>query len=56
MLGGTGAPNPLFEVITIHDYEESSEVSSITSIPITEEKEPKKASTPSLDALFQDLP
>jgi hypothetical protein len=46
----------LFDLITIYDDEESSEVSLVTPVPITEEKEPEKASTPSLDAPIQNLP
>jgi hypothetical protein len=37
-------------MITIYDDEESSEVSLVTLIPITEEKEPGGTSTPSPDA------
>jgi hypothetical protein len=45
-LGETGVPNPIFYLITIYDDEESSEVSLITLIPITEQKEPGGTSTP----------
>jgi hypothetical protein len=44
------APNPLHDLITIYDYEESSEVSLVTVVEIAEEKEPKKASSPTPDA------
>jgi hypothetical protein len=47
----TSVPNPLFDLITIYDDEESLEVSMVTSISITEEKEPEKTSAPSSDAL-----
>jgi hypothetical protein len=40
------APNPLHDLITIYDDEESSEVSLVTLVQITEEKDPKKASSP----------
>jgi hypothetical protein len=53
--GGTSVPNPIFELITIYDDEESLEVSLINLVPITEEKEPEKASTPSLNAPIQNL-
>jgi len=47
MPGETGVPNPLFDLITIYDNEDSLEVSLITLTPIIEEKEPKKTSAPS---------
>jgi hypothetical protein len=34
----TGIPNPLFDLITIYDDEESSEVSLVTLVEITEDK------------------
>jgi len=40
------APNPLRELINIYDDEEISEVSLVTPMQITEEKDPKKASSP----------
>jgi hypothetical protein len=46
----------LFDLITIYYDEESSEVSLVTPVPIIEEKEPEKESTPSLDALIKNLP
>jgi hypothetical protein len=46
----------LFDLITIYDDEESSEVSLVTPVQITEEKEPKRASTPSPDAPVQSCP
>jgi hypothetical protein len=55
-LGDTGVPNPLFDIITIYDNEESLEVSLVTLILITEEKEPEKTSAPSPDASVQNLP
>jgi hypothetical protein len=55
MSGETGVPNPLFDLITIYDDEEGSKVSLVTLVPITEEKEPEKASVPSPDALVQNL-
>jgi hypothetical protein len=54
--GGTGAPKSLFDLITIYDDEESSKVSIVTPVLITEEKEPEKESTPSPDAPIQNLP
>ena len=51
----TGVPNPLFDIITIYDEEESSEVSLVTLVLITEEKEPEKAYAPSPDAPIQNL-
>jgi len=44
-------PIVLIDLITIYDDEESSKVSRITPVPITEEEEPKETSTPSSDAL-----
>jgi hypothetical protein len=52
--GETSVPNPLLDLITIYDDEKSSEVSLVTPILITEEKEPEKTSTPSPDASFQN--
>jgi hypothetical protein len=49
-------PNPQFDIITIYDNEESSKVSLVTLIPITEEKEPEKISAPSPDASVQNPP
>jgi hypothetical protein len=49
-------PNPLFDIITTYDDEESSEVSLVTLILITEEKEAEKISAPSPDASVQNLP
>jgi hypothetical protein len=43
-------------LITIYDDEESSEVSLVTLVPITDEKEPEKASSPVLDAQIWGLP
>jgi hypothetical protein len=43
-------PNPLYDLITIYDDEESSEVSLVTVVQITEEKEPEKSSTLGPDA------
>jgi hypothetical protein len=54
--GRISVPNPLFELITIYDDEESSEVSLVTPMQIMEEKEPERASTPGLDASIQNLP
>jgi hypothetical protein len=55
-LGETGAPNPLFDLITIYDDEESLKVSLITSVPITYEKEPEQSFSPSLNSPIQNLP
>jgi len=44
-LGRENAPNPLHELITIYDDEESMEVSWVTLVHITEEKKPDKASS-----------
>jgi hypothetical protein len=46
----------LFDLITIYDDEESSEVSLVTLVKITEEKEPEKASTLGPDAPIQSHP
>jgi hypothetical protein len=48
--GREGAPNPLHDLITIYDEEESSEVSLVTLVQVTEENEPEKASSPTPDA------
>jgi len=45
-----GVPNPLFDMITIYDDEDILEVSLITPIPITGEKELGGISSPCLDA------
>jgi hypothetical protein len=50
--GETGVPNILFYLITIYDDEESSKVSLITPLPITEEKELGGTSTPTPDDLI----
>jgi hypothetical protein len=55
MPGETGAPNPLFDLITIYDDEESSEVLLVTLVPIIEEKEIEKASSLSPDYPIQNL-
>jgi hypothetical protein len=47
--GRTIVPNTLFDLITIYDTEESSEVSLVTLVHITEEKELERASTSGLD-------
>jgi hypothetical protein len=54
-LGRTSVSNPLFDLITIYDDEESSEVSLVTPVQITEEREPNKESTPGPDASIQNL-
>jgi hypothetical protein len=54
--GRTSTPNPLRELINIYDDEESPEVSLVTLVPITEEKEPKKASSPAPNAQTGGLP
>jgi hypothetical protein len=54
--GETGVPNPLFDLITIYNDEESSEVSLVTSIPITEEKEPRGTYAPSPNVSFPNPP
>ena len=54
--GRKSVPNPLFKLITNYNYEESSEVSLVTPVQITEEKEPEGASTPGPDAPIQSLP
>jgi hypothetical protein len=46
----------LFDLITIYDDEESSNVSLVTLVKIAEEKEPERASTPSLNASIQIHP
>jgi len=40
--GRTSIPNPLFDLITIYDDEESSEVSLVTPVKITEDKNLRK--------------
>jgi hypothetical protein len=50
------APNPIHDLITIYDDEESLEVSLVTLVQITEEKEPEKASSPVPNAQIQSLP
>jgi hypothetical protein len=52
----TSIPNPLFDLITIYDEEESSEVPLVTPVHIIELKEPKKASTPGPNASIKNLP
>jgi hypothetical protein len=47
-----GVPNTLFDLITIYDDEERSEVSLITPVPITEEKEQGKSFVPTSYALI----
>jgi hypothetical protein len=54
--GEIGVPNTLFDLITIYDDEESSEVSLVTPISIIEEKGPEKTSAPSPDASVQNPP
>jgi hypothetical protein len=54
--GRTSTLNPMFNIITIYDDEESSEVSLVTSMKITEEIEPEKASTPGPDDPSQRSP
>jgi hypothetical protein len=49
-------PNPLFNLITIYDDEKSSEVSLVTPLQITEEREPERASAPGPDAPIQSHP
>jgi hypothetical protein len=49
-------PNPMFDLITNYDYEDSSEVSLATLVKITEEIEPEKASALGLDAPSQRSP
>jgi hypothetical protein len=54
--GRESAPNPLNELINIYDGEESLEVSLVTPVPIMEEKDPEKESTPAPDAQIHGLP
>jgi hypothetical protein len=54
--GRASAPNPLHDLIMIYDDEESSKVSLVSPIQITEEKEPKIVSSPTPDAQIQSLP
>jgi len=56
MSGEIGVSNPLFDLITIYDDEESSEVSLVTPPLITKEKEPEKKYAPSPDASDQNPP
>jgi hypothetical protein len=48
-------PNALFDLITIYDDEESSEVSLVTPVKIAEETKPEKASTLGPDAPSQSI-
>jgi hypothetical protein len=54
--GRESAPNPLRDLITIYDDEDILEVSLVTLVHITKEKEPKKPSSPALNAQIQGLP
>ena len=54
--GRASAPNPLHDLITIYDDEESVKVSLVTLVQMTKEKEPKKASSPTPDAQIRGLP
>ena len=56
MSGEIGVPNPLFDLITIYDDEESLEVSLVTPTSITEENEMEKKSAPIPDASYQNPP
>ena len=56
MTCGTSTQNPLFDLITIYDDEESLEVSLVTPVHITEEKDPKKASSLDPYAQIRGLP
>jgi len=49
-LAEIGVPKPLFDLITIYDDEEISEVSLVTLIAITKEKEPRGTYSPSPNA------
>jgi hypothetical protein len=53
--GRKNIPNPLFDLITIYDDQESLEVSLVTQFQITEEREPDKASTVGPNASIQNL-
>jgi hypothetical protein len=46
----TSTPNPLFDLITIYNDEESSYVSLVTPVKIIEETKPEKSSTLGPDA------
>jgi len=48
-------PHPLFDLITVYDEEDILEVSLVTPMHITEEKEPDKVSSPALDAPIQSF-
>jgi len=52
-LGRKSTPNPLFDIIIIYDYEESSKVSLVTPVKIKEETKPEKVATPDLDPSIQ---
>jgi hypothetical protein len=54
--GRESTPNSLHDLITIYDGEESSEVSLVTLVQITEEKEPEKTYSPTPDAQIKILP
>ena len=51
--GRESGPNPLHDLITIYDEEERSEVSLVTPMHITEEKDPEKASSLAPNAQIQ---
>jgi hypothetical protein len=54
--GRTSTQNPLHELINIYDDEESLEVSLVTPVPITEEKEPRRHLPQLLMLKFGALP
>jgi hypothetical protein len=49
-------PNPLFNLITIYDDEDSLKVSLVTPVHIAKEKELERASTPGPNAPIQSHP
>jgi hypothetical protein len=54
--GRTSVPNPLFDLITIYDDEDSLKVTLVTPVHIAKEKELERASTPGPNAPIQSRP
>jgi hypothetical protein len=54
--GRESVSNPLSELINIYDDEERREVSLVTPVQITEEKELEKTPSPALNSQIWDLP
>lgn len=54
--GRTSGQNPLHYLITIYDDDDSPKFSLVTSVQITEEKEPERESTPGPDGPVKSHP